>query len=170
MNKKYSYTSEQLVNAVQTSTSLREVITKLNMIPAGGNYKTIQKRILEEGIDTSHFTLKRWTRETRPSSTPKLLSEILKNGTHYQSHKLRIRLLKEGFKEAYCERCLLAVWQGQPIALELEHIDGNYLNNTLENLKILCPNCHAQTSTYRGKNKRACAGTGIQDRLKPGCQ
>lgn len=84
-----------------------------------------------------------------------LLSEILE-GKHpqYQSNKLRKRLINEGVKEQKCECCGLTEWLGKNISLELDHIDGNCYNHRIENLRIVCPNCHAQTETYRGKNKK----------------
>ena len=69
-----------------------------------------------------------------------------------QSNKLRKKLLREGLKEPKCEHCGNSVWMGQPIPLEVHHCDGNKTNNVLSNLQVLCPNCHALTSTYRGKN------------------
>jgi len=76
-------------------------------------------------------------------------------------HKLAKRhlLLEHGHQ---CWGCGLREWQGRPIALELEHTDGNSENNDLANLKILCPNCHSQTDTYRSKN----AGRGRRARRK----
>lgn len=53
----------------------------------------------------------------------------------------------------YCFECKLNEWRGKPITLELEHIDGNCKNNALENCKLLCPNCHSQTDTFKGKNR-----------------
>lgn len=81
------------------------------------------------------------------------INDIL-NGYHpqYQSNKLRIRLLKEGIKKAECENCKNHEWMGYPISLELDHINGDSKDHRIENLRILCPNCHAQTDTYRGKN------------------
>lgn len=81
------------------------------------------------------------------------LEEIL-DGKHpqYQTNKLRIRLIKEGIKEHKCESCGITDWNNNPISLELDHIDGDRTNHSLNNLRILCPNCHSQTSTYRGKN------------------
>ena len=80
--------------------------------------------------------------------------DILKgNYPQFQSNKLRIRLLNEGYFEAKCYCCNLTTWLGRPIPLELEHIDGNSSNHKLENLTLLCPNCHSFTDTYRGKNK-----------------
>ncbi len=80
------------------------------------------------------------------------LDKLLQKGTHYQSNKLRLRLLEDGVKPHCCESCGLHTWQGAPIPLELDHIDGDKTNNELTNLRILCPNCHAQTVYYRGRN------------------
>lgn len=80
------------------------------------------------------------------------LMEYLQKSVDIQSNKVRIKLLKEGYKEYRCECCKLDNWMGIPISLELHHIDGNRYNNTLENFQLLCPNCHAQTDSWRGKN------------------
>ena len=82
------------------------------------------------------------------------LDEILE-GKHpyYQTFKLHLRLLKEKRKEHICEICGLTEWNGQPIPLQLDHIDGNSHNHLFKNLRMVCPNCHAQTETYCGKNK-----------------
>ena len=69
-----------------------------------------------------------------------------------QTNKLRIKLLKEGLKQPKCERCGNTEWEGQQIPLEVHHVDGNKDHNELDNLQLLCPNCHALTSTYRGRN------------------
>lgn len=82
------------------------------------------------------------------------LIEILE-GKHpyYQTNKLRKRLISEGYKTGECEVCEITEWNGQPITIELDHIDGNRNNHSLENLKMLCPNCHSQTPTFRGKKR-----------------
>lgn len=69
-----------------------------------------------------------------------------------QSNKLRKKLIREGLKQEVCESCGNYEWMGKPIPLEVHHVDGDKSNNQLSNLQILCPNCHALTSTYRGKN------------------
>ena len=61
---------------------------------------------------------------------------------------MRIKLLKEGYKEHRCECCGNTEWMGQPIPLEVHHKDGNRNNNTIENFMLLCPNCHAFTPSY----------------------
>lgn len=80
------------------------------------------------------------------------LIDYLANSKDIQTNKIRLKLLKEGYKEYKCEKCGLSEWLGQPIALEVHHLDGDRTNNTIENFQLLCPNCHAQTDSYRGKN------------------
>jgi Zn finger protein HypA/HybF involved in hydrogenase expression len=96
------------------------------------------------------------------------LVDILKKDSHYQSSRLRERLIEEKYFEAKCYVCGLIEWQGKAIALELEHISGDNTNNCIENLTLLCPNCHAQTNTYRGKNKKYTIGDTLpkQPKLK----
>lgn len=66
--------------------------------------------------------------------------------------KIRRKLLREGLKEAKCERCGNVEWEGQPIPLEVHHVNGDKTKNDIDNLQLLCPNCHALTDTYRGRN------------------
>jgi len=94
---------------------------------------------------------------SKPNSKIIPLSEILQ-GLHpqYQSNKLRIRLIKEGVFQPICVSCNNVNWLGSKIPLELDHIDGDSSNHKLENIRLLCPNCHAFTETYRGKNIGRC--------------
>ena len=80
------------------------------------------------------------------------LKEYLEKSKDIQSNKVRIKLLNEGLKEHKCECCGLTTWLDKPIPLELHHKDGDRYNNVLENFELLCPNCHAFTDSYRGKN------------------
>jgi 5-methylcytosine-specific restriction endonuclease McrA len=75
------------------------------------------------------------------------LSELITKA-YVTSHKLKLRLYSEGVKEAKCETCGVVDWLGNSLSMHLHHIDGDRFNNTLNNLQILCPNCHAQTDTY----------------------
>lgn len=90
----------------------------------------------------------------KKSPVNKIKTEDIINGLYpdYQTFKLKNRLLQEGYKEYKCECCGLSEWNGLPIPLELHHKDGNRCNHKIENLQMLCPNCHAQTKTYRAKN------------------
>lgn len=151
------YSDEQLAEAVRSSTSIRQVLRKIELVEAGGNYATVKRQINLLGIDTSHFTgmghLKGKTHDWA-NKTP--TSEILVEKSTFggATSKLKARLIREGFFESKCYACKNTSWMGKPIPIELEHINGNRFDNRIENLTILCPNCHAQTTTYRGKNKQ----------------
>lgn len=90
----------------------------------------------------------------KPKQNKWNLEEYLQNSVNIQSNKIRHKLLEEGIKPHKCENCGLTEWLGNPIPLELHHIDGDRNNNVLENYQLLCPNCHALTDSYRGKNSR----------------
>lgn len=141
-----------LANIVKESTSYRQVLQKLGLTMAGGNYKIIKKRISMQGLDTSHFTGQGWSKG-KTYNIRKDIKDVLCLGSTIQSYKLKRYLLKFNYFPSECSVCNLKDWLGVPIALELDHINGNNDDNRIENLRILCPNCHAQTPTYRGKNK-----------------
>lgn len=149
----HSYSKDEFIKTVEESFSIAQVLTKLGLAPKGGNYRVFKKYRDLYNIDTSHFTGQGHAKGKKFDYRKKPLVEILIKDSQYNSHKLRQRLIEENIKERKCECCGLTEWLHEPIPLELEHVDGDHYNNTLENLKILCPNCHAKTPTYRGKNK-----------------
>jgi 5-methylcytosine-specific restriction endonuclease McrA len=153
MTSRYTYSEEELREAVKTSTSIRQVLDKLNIVPAGGNYQTTNRRIQKLDIDISHFSGQAWNKG-RVIGPKRPIEEYLKENSVVQSFKLKNRLITEGFKQHKCECCGITEWNGQPAPIELDHINGNHHDNRLENLRILCPNCHAQTDTYRSKNRK----------------
>jgi hypothetical protein len=106
-------------------------------------------------LDVSHWTGKAHLRGKACLHRPKRpLALLLRHGSAYHSNKLRRRLISEGVFLPRCASCGLEQWLGKAIPLELDHIDGDRENNELPNLRIVCPNCHALTPTYRGRNKR----------------
>ena len=156
MTKKRSWTVNQLKEAVKDATSYRQVIKKLGLMPAGGNYAQVKKYIHEHSFDTSHFKGKAWNKGMSGIGKPRLpLEKILVKKSNYQSFKLKKRLFKAGLKEQKCEECGWAqISEDGYLPLELDHINGDRYDNRIENLRILCPNCHSLKPTHRGRNRK----------------
>jgi hypothetical protein len=150
--KKFS--KEDYENAAKVSLSYAGMCRYLGLSPKGGNYATLKNKIKEFNIDISHFTGQGWNIGLvfRPFKEY-TLEEILQKDFPYSTLRLKQRLLESGLKEYKCEGCKNIEWNGKPIPLELHHINGDRNDNRIENLQILCPNCHAQTKHYRGKNQ-----------------
>ena len=152
---KRKWTDEQFINAVKTSLSYAQVIRKLGLKVAGSNYDTVKRKIKELNLDISHMTNQGWNvgKRFRIIVPARPIEEILvKDSTFISSNNLKKRLLKENIKEYKCECCGNTTWLNQKIPLELHHINGNKHDNRIENLQLLCPNCHALTDNYRGRN------------------
>ena len=89
----------------------------------------------------------------RPAARP--VDELCVEGSHHVRSHLKSRLISEGLKTDRCEVCGLREWQGAPITLALHHINGTRTDNRLQNLQVLCPNCHSQTDTFAGRRRSA---------------
>lgn len=154
--KKRKWTEEQLRDAAKNSTSVRQVLSKIGLREAGGNYVQVQKYLRFYKIDTTHFKGKGWNKGLVGIGKPIYsLEEILAENSTYQSYKLKKRLLDANLKPQQCEEC---GWRERSpdgrIPLELDHINGIRSDNRLENLRILCPNCHSLKPTHRGRNRK----------------
>lgn len=153
---KYRFNKEEFKLIVSKCFSIAQVCRELNIRPVGGNYKTIKRKLLKFEIDTTHFTGQGWNTGSNFRKFGKAvdLKDIITNKIVYLSgSKLRKRLILEGYKEEKCENCNRTEWMGKKIPLELNHINGNNLDNSLSNLEILCCNCHALTLNWRGRKK-----------------
>lgn len=154
--RKRGWTIEQLKKAVAEAKSYRQVLKFLNLKQAGGNYSQIKKYVKELSLDIKHFTGMGWNKGMHLPFEPKTsLGNILIENSDFQSHKLKNRLFKEGFKKPFCEECGWAKRaENGRLPLEIHHINGNSHDHRIENLVILCPNCHSLKPNYRGLNKK----------------
>lgn len=154
-----SWSDDELIAAVKGSKSYRAVIIQLGLVPAGGNYVQIRQAIERLKIDVGHFTGQGWNEgwksDYRRERRIQELDAVLISGSRVQSHGLKKRLFHAGLKEAKCELCgWCEMSLDGRIPVELDHINGDRYDNRLENLRILCPNCHSLQPTHRGKNKK----------------
>lgn len=152
------YTKEWLEELCKDSFSYAEVLRKAGRNPnGGGTTATLKKKIEEFGIDISHFTGQGWCGHSNnkvPSREQYSVEEIFIKNSPVTQRVMRGYVERHNLLEYKCANCGCdGHWQGGEISLEIHHIDGDNSNNELENLCYLCPNCHALTETYRGKNK-----------------
>jgi hypothetical protein len=144
---------DRVRQAIAANRSLAGAIRALGGEPNDTNYKRIRRAIERYSLDTSHLAAPGCAQGgTMPSRWRKPISDVLVEGSRAQTSKLRERLIAEGLKARRCEACGRDCWEGRPIPLELDHVNGKRTDNRLENLRLLCPNCHALTPTYRGRN------------------
>lgn len=159
---KRKYSNEQFIEAIKNSFSIAQVFETLKLIPAGGNYKSFYKIVEELKIDTSHFTGQAHLKGKSHTWTHKTpLKDILVKKSFYKTSELKNRLIKEMGWENKCSilECGVNSWLGKELVLHLDHINGINTDNRIENLRLLCPNCHSQTATYCAKNSGRHGGT-----------
>ncbi|WP_329019501.1 HNH endonuclease signature motif containing protein [Streptomyces sp. NBC_00690] len=148
------WTRDILEPAVAASTSVYEVLRWLGIEAVGGHHTNISRRIKAYGIDTSHFRPPPPSGRARRRAPGSLLVEQPPQGARrIRGERLKRALAATGVPN----RCVLCgtgpLWRGRPLPLEVDHIDGDWRNNRIENLRILCPNCHSATDNYRGRGK-----------------
>ena len=155
--RRRGWSDEQLRAAVAASASMAGTLRALGLVPIGGNYRTARLAILRLGLDTPHWTGRGWRRgDPRPVIKCVPLERVLTRDSTYNRQSLKHRLLSAGLLAYRCAECGIREWRGRPLALDLDHVNGGGTDNRLENVRLLCPNCHSQTPTYRGRNKGKC--------------
>lgn len=161
---KRGWDEQQLREAVSVSTSWSGVMRRLGLAIAGNSVKAVKTSAYELGLNVSHFKGHGWSKGmTNMPSPPQIISllDILVERSSYTSSKdLKRRLFKAGIKEKRCEHCANTEWMGQEIPLQLDHINGVRSDNRIENLRVLCPNCHTLTPTWGGRNFKARSSRG----------
>jgi hypothetical protein len=150
------YTDPEIIAAVQSSLSIAQVLKRLGLSPTGANYKGMHEHFSRLGLDTSHFTGQGHLKGKRHSWTPKrpLVEVLVENSTYRTTSHLKARLLREGVLVKRCYECgSPPLWQGRPLVLIIDHINGDRSDNQMPNFRLLCPTCNSQQATFAGKNK-----------------
>nr|WP_244320141.1 MULTISPECIES: HNH endonuclease signature motif containing protein [Streptomyces] len=150
--------ARELRAAVAESISIAGTLRRLQRPDTWIQRALLQRWIAEAGISTAHFLGQAHQRGTTHSDRSKSAEEILVK--HDGRRRTRTRLLRRALREVgipqQCAECGIgSEWLGDPMTLEVDHIDGNWSDDRQENLRLLCPNCHATTSTWcRGGGRR----------------
>lgn len=146
-----------IIENIESCKSYAELCRKIGVRDCGSSLTRIIEIVKELRLDTSHFTGRLWSKGKTSAEEGRLFSkdvnEYLTDESTISSFKLKNLLFKYGIKREVCENCSNSMWMGKQIPLQLHHLNGNRRDNRLENLMILCPNCHAQTDNYCSKNR-----------------
>lgn len=150
------YTDEDVIKFAAEVTSLSQLLEKLELKKAGGNYANMKRILQRLKVDCDHWVGQAWNKDKQ-----------LKDWSDYtKSRQVKKHLIR--IKGHQCEVCLNTLWNNFPIPLELHHLDGDRTNNKETNLQLLCCNCHAQTDNWRARNRiNGPAGRGRTDKGFP---
>lgn len=172
MTRSRRWTDQQFEEAVKSSHSVAQVLRALGLRVTGANYQTVAATTDRLKLDTSHWTGQGHLKGRSHNWAIKIpLDKILvENSSYLGTDNLKKRLLRDGLLEFRCYQvgCGISTWNGKPLVLQLDHINGNRRDNRLVNLRLLCPNCHSQTETFTGRNlKRLCRNLVDDDGSNP---
>ena len=155
--RRRKYSREEFTEAWLSSSSIAQVAKKLGCNTTGGGYISLKMAALELSLDNSHMTGQGWNIGWQSNPARKrvipLVDILVENSTYTTIWRLKRRLLRESILKNECYLCGLTEWNGKPITLQLDHINGVHLDHRIQNLRLLCPNCHSQTETFAGRNK-----------------
>ena len=142
---------EQKVREAAQLPSIKDALISLNLRAAGGNYKKFKEACVRFGITVPQYDVSGKTAAAIMSRTLPLDEIFCENSTYTNRHHMKTKLIRLGW-EYQCSECGLGdEWNGKPIVLQLDHINGIHNDNRYENLRFLCPNCHSQTPTFGRK-------------------
>ena len=166
-SKIWSISKDDLSQEIQESNSLYSVLKFFGLGTKSYYYRTLKKRLSEDGIDYSHIRMGSDCNLGKKMGSPKnkiSLENILVKGSRYNRSHLKARLILNKMLENRCSICCLGPeWNNKPLVMVLDHINGDGEDNRLPNLRLLCPNCNSQQPTFSGRNnKRAKAKKAIK--------
>jgi len=168
-NKIDALTNDEFISVINNSSCYTDVLKKCGYDAYGSSQYNmiIKERMLKLGLSFKKENENYYNNKNNKSIP---LNNILVKNSNYSRTHLKERLIKSGIKEYKCECCGISEWQGKTIALELHHINGINNDNRLENLQILCPNCHSQTITFSGRKgkgrQRLLEATNLEPEIK----
>jgi 5-methylcytosine-specific restriction endonuclease McrA len=149
-----NYPNDKFIEIFNNSNSISQIIRAFRLNVCGAQYKAVQEKCKLLNLDISKFDKTKWLSSAHQAAGIPLSQILVQNSTYTSLFRLKKRILKELKIEYKCEVCGLKDWLDKPISLQLDHKNGINNDHRLENLRFICPNCHSQSSTYAGRNKR----------------